>query len=312
MSNATFVYQTNQTVPEGCVVFDVSTMGFIPWDNPENIISQETEKVVDTVVGAICLPVLFLISVPCNLLNMLVFWTQGLKERINLCLFHLSFVDFVHMLNSFLFNFERIRLPFSITVEFGPAMEFIVDHGLIGVVRGFTWISGCVSMLIASERCLCVVSPLRSQTFLKTTTTAAVLSLATVLILTGAVMIGLRWSLICVWDPATNTTSTTIYTSDFYKQNKAHMDVLTFFVIALQIFVYVIVVTATTIVTSVKLKKMAAWREKSSSSTLSSREVALTRMLIAVSILYVICSVPSIISGQFGDDSPSHNVQSEV
>ncbi|XP_076458588.1 uncharacterized protein LOC143292287 [Babylonia areolata] len=287
-------------------------MGFIPWDNPENIISQETEKVVDTVVGAICLPVLFLISVPCNLLNMLVFWMQGLKERINLCLFYLSFVDFVHMLNSFLFNFERIRLPFSITVEFGPVMEFIVDHGLIGFVRGFTWISGCVSMLIASERCLCVVSPLRSQTFLKTTTTAAVLSLATVLILTGSLMIGLRWSLICVWDTATNTTSIVIYTSTFFRQYEAHLDVLTFFLTTLQLFFYVTVVTATTIVTSVKLKKMAAWRKQTSSSTLSSREVALTRMLIAVSILYVICSVPSIATGAAGQASTAHKVQDSL
>ncbi|XP_076460133.1 uncharacterized protein LOC143293111 [Babylonia areolata] len=269
-------------------------MGFIPWDNPDNIVSQETEKAVETAVGAVCLPVLFLLSVPCNVLNMAVFWKQGLSERINLCLFCLSLVDFLHVLNRFVVNVDRLRPPF--TEDTGPVFEFIIQHKLIGL-RSFTWLSGFISMLIACERCLCVVSPLRSQTILKTRTTAVLLAMGTVLIMPGSFLIGLRWGLACVFDPDTNTTSKNIYTGKFYAQNKEHLDVLTFFVATLQPFTYVTVVLATTIVTSVKLKKMASWREKTSSGVLSSREVALTRTLIAVSVLYLVCSVPMIASG---------------
>ncbi|KAL8624609.1 hypothetical protein ACOMHN_045144 [Nucella lapillus] len=230
----------------------MSSLGFVPWNNSENIISQETEQLFDTVVGTVCLPVLFLLSVPCNILNMLAFWTQGLKERINLCLFYLSLVDFLHMFNNFMFNFDRIRHPFSLSTRISPEMDFFINNYLMGFVRGFTWLSGFISMLIASERCLCVVSPLRSQTFLKTRATGVILLIATIFILTGSCMTLLVWDLVCVFDPVTNTTSQIVYTRKFYAQNKAHLDVLFFFVATLQPFFYVTVVSATTIVTMTK------------------------------------------------------------
>ena len=52
------------------------------------------------------------------------------------------------------------------------------------------------------------------------------------------------------------------------------------------------VVTVTTLVTTLRLRKAAAWRSESSSGTLSSREVALTKMLIGSSILFIICVSP--------------------
>ncbi|XP_076458303.1 uncharacterized protein LOC143292023 [Babylonia areolata] len=285
-------YQYNVTVPKGCLVFNESS--FIPWDNPYNIISQEAAMVVETVVGALLVPLLFLISVPCNLLNMLVFWKQGIKERVNLCLFCLSLVDFLHVLNRFVVNVDRLRPPF--TEEIGPVFEFIVHHKLIGF-RTFSVLSGFYSMLISCDRCLCVVSPLRSQTMFKTRTTAVVLVLASMVIVTLSFLVALRWDLTCVYHSDTNTTSKVVYTSKFYAQNRRYMDVLSFLVATFQPFIYTTVIFVTTIVTSVKLKQMAAWREKTSSCVMSSREVALTRTLIAISVLYLICSVPKIISG---------------
>ncbi|KAL8598015.1 hypothetical protein ACOMHN_011440 [Nucella lapillus] len=160
----------------------------------------------------------------------------------------------------------------------GPVLEFIIDHKLVGL-DGFNWISGFVSMIIACERCLCVVTPLRSQTILKTRTTAVLL------------MIVSR-GLACMYNPNTNTPSKIIVTSKFYERNKSYLNVLTFFLATVQPTIYVIVVFVTTIVTSVKLKKMIAWRQQTSSNALTSREVALTRMLIVVSVLYLLCSAP--------------------
>ena len=57
--------------------------------------------------------------------------------------------------------------------------------------------------------------------------------------------------------------------------------------------VVLVVVTVTTIVTTLKLKKAAAWRSESSSGVISSREVALTKMLIGNSILFVISVSPN-------------------
>ena len=53
-----------------------------------------------------------------------------------------------------------------------------------------------------------------------------------------------------------------------------------------------VVVVVTTVVTNLRLRKAAAWRSESSSGSLSSREVALTKMLIGSSILFIICVSP--------------------
>ena len=56
--------------------------------------------------------------------------------------------------------------------------------------------------------------------------------------------------------------------------------------------VVMVVVVVTTIVTTLRLRKAATWRSESSSGTLSSREVALTKMLIGSSILFIVCVSP--------------------
>ena len=55
----------------------------------------------------------------------------------------------------------------------------------------------------------------------------------------------------------------------------------------------IVVVIVTTVVTTLRLRKAAAWRSESSSGTLSSREVALTKMLIGNSIFFIICVTPT-------------------
>ena len=72
--------------------------GFIPWDNPDNLVSIEVEAFAERLKGAIVLPLLFLIGGPANVVNMAVFYKQGLRERINLCLFALSLADELYLI----------------------------------------------------------------------------------------------------------------------------------------------------------------------------------------------------------------------
>ncbi|XP_076436202.1 uncharacterized protein LOC143275809 [Babylonia areolata] len=284
--------------PEGCVVLSVKPGAFIPWDNPDNLISREVEVAVDTAVAVLFLPILFSISAPCNVLNMIVFCKQGLKERINLCLFSLSLADSLYMLHSFILNMDKIYSQFTRAGPgVGPVFELVVNNHLM-FIRGFNWVSGFFSMVIACERCLCVFSPLRSQTILKTKTTGVVLAVAAVLLL-GMMYIGTsRWATACVFDPVTNTSSKKIYPSKFYTQHQEMVDIITGLLASLLLpGIYISVVSATTSLTFIRLRKMAAWREQTSSATMSSREVALTRMLIGVSVLYVICSTPVLALG---------------
>ena len=87
--------------------------GFVPWDNPDNLVSIEVEAFAERLKGAIVLPLLFLIGGPANVINMAVFYKQGLRERVNLCLFALSLADELYLIQCMFINGENIHRQFT-------------------------------------------------------------------------------------------------------------------------------------------------------------------------------------------------------
>ena len=95
----------------GCIILQYQD--FIPWDNPDNIISFQVEDLTRRLKDVVFLPILFLIGGPANVINMAVFYKQGLKERINVCLFALSLADGLYLANNMLWYGEQLRLQFT-------------------------------------------------------------------------------------------------------------------------------------------------------------------------------------------------------
>jgi len=79
----------------------------------DNLVRLEVEAFAERLKGAIVLPLLFLIGGPANVINMAVFYKQGLRERINLCLFALSLADELYLIHSMFINRERIHTQFT-------------------------------------------------------------------------------------------------------------------------------------------------------------------------------------------------------
>ena len=92
---------------EECVKLQLGD--FVPWDNPDNLVSADTEALVDRVKSVYVMPVLSVIGIVSNAINMAVFMRQGLKDRIHLCLTALSFADLVYMVVHLTLNVERLR-----------------------------------------------------------------------------------------------------------------------------------------------------------------------------------------------------------
>ena len=106
-ANVTMENTTNASDGQRCITLQFQG-GFVPWDNPRNLLSAETEATIERVKSAVVLPIFFLIGGPANLLNMAVFYRQGLRDRTNMCLFALSLADELYMMQCMLFNGERL------------------------------------------------------------------------------------------------------------------------------------------------------------------------------------------------------------
>ena len=293
VDNVTETFQ----VPEGCLV--IPNLAATPVDNPRDLVSAGTARQYLTFVQVYVLTLCFLISAPTNLINMAVFWKHGIKERINLCLFCLSFADLIVIVSYFLMYAEKIYTEISNTDDTRGFLFYFIQNKIQYFPAGFPYVSGFLSTLIAFERCLCVVSPLKEQSVIQTKTAVVVIATGNVVIMAGAYFLVVRFRFVCLFDPFTGKSKDGLYHSDFYLNNRELIDTFVGIVYGIGLpGVYTVSISICTIITVVKLRRMAEWREQSSSSASLSRgmsavkDATLTRMLVGTSCVFVSCITP--------------------
>ena len=110
-TNSSYVMSNTTSTHPGCLILQFQA--FVPWDNPDNIISSQVEDLVRRLKDLVILPILFLIGGPANVINMAVFYKQGLSVRINVCLFALSLADEFFLVNSMLLYGEQLHIQFT-------------------------------------------------------------------------------------------------------------------------------------------------------------------------------------------------------
>ena len=99
--------------------------------------------------------------------------------------------------------------------------EFIVNHNLIGFF-GFSWVSMIMSAIIASERCFCVVSPLRSQSVLSTRAMAVIIVVVFIVVTGLYFFVAVRYRIVCMYEPTTEIYFETIDGGEFYYKHKVN------------------------------------------------------------------------------------------
>ena len=96
----------------------------------------------------------------------------GLKDRMNLCLFCLSLVDGMFVFVFSLFSSHCLVRLFRPDLE--TWWKWSVHSYTLGLVKGFLLCSGCLTMIISVERCVCVFLPLRATSLIRTRTMAVI------------------------------------------------------------------------------------------------------------------------------------------
>ena len=286
------VDDVNQSVTgaaDGCIILDLNAT--IPWDSPNNLVSFQTEYLFDRIKSAIIIPVLFLIGFPANCINMVVFFKQGIKERINFCLFSLALVDLICLTEIFMINVERIYTQFTDGERMGPIHRYMVDNNVIGLY-GFLYGSMLLYAVISVERCICILFPLRAKTCISTKSIAFVSVVGVLVLGFGRFAITAIYQVTCYHEMRTQRVLWKLNVNDYYFRNKAVIRALDGVIYGFSLTVGCpVIVLIATIITTVRLTQVVRWRNQTSSS-LSNKEIDVTKMLIALSIEFFVLSIP--------------------
>ncbi|KAL8609991.1 hypothetical protein ACOMHN_029484 [Nucella lapillus] len=202
------------------------------------------------------------------------------------------------VLPHFVWNLDGLYSELS-GAEYQLVVMKVCVNNMVHSLAGFIYVSGFMCTLIALERCLCVLSPLKAQSIIQTRTTAIIIAAGHVVILGGHHVIATRWRVECMFDPLTGQRVDAFYSSEFYLKNKSLVDFMEGIIFGV-IFPgsFLAGVLISTIITVLKLKEMAEWRDKSSSAAVTgnaTKDVTLTRMLIGTSCLFIVCTTPPLI-----------------
>ena len=283
-SSMTKLFTTQTLAPAPDVIFGA----FLPWDNPNNVISLEEYTTISIVSNCFLYPMLILIGVPTNGLNCVVFWRQGLKDRMNLCLFCLAVVDMVYLIVLMI----QAASSFVTLVDEVVGAEYFAKSLVycLGVGWGLKAASGCISVVIAMERCFCVVRPLHIDGLMHTCTMAWILAAIVIGTQLAQIIQPFAYTTENVQDRETGQIHWNIITTELYAENKVVFDIILVvllpFIIPLTSFIVVSVATAITVI---KLKTAAKWREELSGSH---QHAALTPVLVFLSCIYITCTAP--------------------
>ncbi|XP_076442682.1 uncharacterized protein LOC143281363 [Babylonia areolata] len=297
LSNAGVTLDSSSDVDEtvhGCLVLALKSNASSQATVVERLVSEQAKQWA-AIISFAGIVLLFLVGVPGNILSAAVFYRQGLRERINLCVFCLALVDLVVLTVTFFLAGEEV---YNILIG---SMYFFKKNFL--ALTGFIRVSMFLSAVIAAERCFCVVSPLRAQRMLSTRTLAIAIASVSLILVTGlAVITGTKRTEVCVFDPRKSSTSFRLQFTTFYKENKDLMDTFGTIVYGTAIpVVFFVFIMVTTAITVIELRSAVTWRQQSSSSRVQTTRgfdhhmVALTRMLIATSVVFVVCLSPILI-----------------
>ncbi|KAL8570086.1 hypothetical protein ACOMHN_033765 [Nucella lapillus] len=281
-------------IPQGCLPFPLSTS--TPWNHPEDLVSRSVQQKFKEIIDVYVLTPLFFLFLPLNIINMVVFWKHGIKERINVCLFFLSLSDIIVIAIHFVLKLDRLYATMTNSPYVLVVAKYVMNYMAQSLICS-VYLSGFLNTLIALERCLCVVSPLKAQGMLKTKTMAGIIAVGSAVILGLFCIIISRWRVVCLFDPLTGYSVDNYYPSQFYMENKTLVDFFNGIVFGIFLpGIFVLGVSVSTVIIIVKLRQMSEWRQQSSAVNVSdgsaAKDMTLTRMLIGTSILFVACTIP--------------------
>ncbi|XP_076456700.1 uncharacterized protein LOC143290998 [Babylonia areolata] len=269
---------------------------FLPCDNPRNVVSPFVAEMVDLVVYVGMFPVLVTFGIITNVINMAVFARQGLSDRINLCLFSLAVSDTGFLL--FLMcgkSYALISLLDPVEGNYWQKRHYTL---VLATSLGCLAISNITTALIAVERCLCILSPLKAASFFKTRTMGVVIVVVAVYILTVLnTALGIKYQTVRVTNPLTNTSTFISRLSPTYLRYRTLIDIVYSHVLLVTLpFISLVVVIVSTTAIIVRLQVTSAWRRQSVSNvtSLEKQELTVTRMLMTVCCVYVTCTTPTV------------------
>ncbi|CAL1545322.1 unnamed protein product [Lymnaea stagnalis] len=259
------------------------------------LVSDELCQLILTINFASISPVLSVIGLCGNIINIIVFVTQGFHDTVNISLLALAVSDMGMLLNSLIiaiFN-NPLLLGSGILIE---PQEF--QTSVAGwPIASFSKITSWITTYITFERCLCVVAPLRVKRLV--TPKLVVFIMVSIYVMMFATLIPEYMTFYLDWKyfPNRNKTMIGIVPRKYSEAARG----ITFTIHTFSQFVSFPLIILFTAILIVKLRQKSKWRVKTTSGAdqvlknMNKKGSKTIKMITAIAVIHVLCYLPAIV-----------------
>ncbi|CAG5134063.1 unnamed protein product [Candidula unifasciata] len=224
-----------------------------------------------------------------NILNIIVFIQQGLRDPVNISLLGLSISDFGSLVLHFFISLCWIPSLKPMDLPFYP-LQLLYFFMWTHVI--FTRVTTGITAWITFERCLCILFPLKIKSLVTPGRTVSFMIVICVTMVLSAFPVFYTTRAAWLFDPSRNKSILGIV----HISSSVNVQKIAFWTNNLLPTVFFIFITICTVILVKALKKNARWKEQSVSSnkqaSVTSRDAKVVRMVTIISITFISCYAP--------------------
>ncbi|CAL1545312.1 unnamed protein product [Lymnaea stagnalis] len=259
------------------------------------LIRDELCQLILTINFASICPVLSLIGLGGNIINIIVFMTQGFHDTVNISLFALAFSDIGMLLNILIIAIlsNPILLGSEILIEPKEFMTAVAGWPIAFFSKTTSWITAYITF----ERCLCVMVPLRVKRLV--TPKIVVYIMVSIYVMMFAILIPEFMTFYLDWTyfPDRNKTLIGMVRRKYSKAASG----ITFTMFTFSQFLSVPFIILFTVILTAKLRQKSKWRIKTTSGAdralkkMGKKDSKTIKMATAIAVMHILCYLPSYI-----------------
>lgn len=257
-------------------------------------INRNDRQIIEIINYCVLSSVICFVGALANVINLIVFYKQGLKRATNVSLFALALSDLgvvitQQMLNIFVNPlFESCDVPIA-TSEF--------QYILAGMPRGcFARTTCLITVYITAERCFCVTFPLHvKRIFTPKTATVILTSIFCLMILSVS---PIYWTTFIGWRFQEDKNKTLL---GLIRTNLSNsVDGMVYIIHASIAITSFLLVIAFTLIILRHLKQKGSWRKEvhfghRRSEAVTSRDRKAMHMVVVIAAMFIFCNIPPVL-----------------
>ncbi|CAL1545321.1 unnamed protein product, partial [Lymnaea stagnalis] len=258
-------------------------------------ISDELCQLILTINFASICPVLSLIGLSGNIINIIVFMTQGFHDTVNISLLALAVSDMGMQMSVLIIAVLNNPILLSADILIEPK-EFLSSVAA-WPIASFSKITSWITAYITFERCLCVVAPLRVKRLV--TPKIVVFIMVSIYVMMFATLIPEYMTFYLDWKyfPDRNKTLIGIVPRKHTEAARG----ITFTITTFSQFLSFSLIIIFTVILIAELRHKSKWRAETTSGAdralknMDKKESKTIKMITAIAVIYISCYSPAII-----------------